>query len=280
MDLQYYFEVLNLPLTYDLEIINKKYRELMKNFHPDINHEIDSEAKAIEINIAYHEIKKYIKEKKGVLENNDTINNDSDKENDLQNSQINSFTEEIIRDLNILSLSLKLAIIKYKRFCLKLKEEYNCFIDFNEYLKMLKAKEKLVKAIGLKEKDLLKKYKEFITINGTNFTFNEWLQIKLREKNALKKLKTTYKTSLEEYKKYLKNLELNKKDILTYVEWLEKKVKEQKMLDSLNMTYETAHDEYNYYCICAIQNGYSFYTFSKWLEILYSKNAKTYRKKV
>ena len=289
MNLEYYFNVLQMPITYDIELINKKYRELIKACHPDIHHDADSETKAIEINIAYHEIKKYINEqisneKKGVSSNNDINSNGTYEENDVQNIKIENFIEEIIRDLKVLCLSTRLAVIKYKKFCIKAKEEYEYFIEFKDWLKLEIYKEKLIKNIGLTEPDLRKKYDKYCLLvkkeKQIPYTFINWLEIKLREKNAIKNLNSNRETCIKEYEIYRKNVSLNNHTPLFFVDWLESKELELNMLNSLNMTYDIALNQYNSYCLYAVQNGYTFYTFTKWLEIIYNRQIKTYKKKV
>jgi len=51
--------ILNLPLNIKkFEEIEKQYKKLIKQYHPDINHEEKSEEKAKQINIAYEYLKK------------------------------------------------------------------------------------------------------------------------------------------------------------------------------------------------------------------------------
>ena len=55
--------LLNLPLdTDDIEIVRKKYKKLIKLYHPDLNKEKEAISKAIELNMAYTELKKIFKE--------------------------------------------------------------------------------------------------------------------------------------------------------------------------------------------------------------------------
>lgn len=55
--------LLNLPVdTDDIEVVRKKYKKLIKLYHPDLNKEKDAISKAIELNMAYTELKKIFKE--------------------------------------------------------------------------------------------------------------------------------------------------------------------------------------------------------------------------
>lgn len=289
MNLEYYFNILEMPVTHDMELVNKKYHELIKKYHPDINHEIDSEAKSIEIIMAYNEIKKHLNEqimneKRGVSGNNDINNNGTYEENNVQDCEIDSFTEEILRDLKILSLSLKLTLKKYKEFCLKCKEEYQCFIEFKDWLKEEISKNKLIKNIGLSEDILRKNYDDYCFLvkkqKQIPYEFNRWLEVKLREKNLIEALNSNYETCLKHYEMYRENIKFSNCEPMFFIEWLESKLVEQNMLKSLNMTYDMAINQYNSYCLSATFNGYLFYSFSEWLRIIYKDKIKTYKKKV
>lgn len=60
---QKYLSVLGLPPgTNDIKKIKKKYFELMKNYHPDINKTKEAEAKTKELNEAYNQLKILIRQ--------------------------------------------------------------------------------------------------------------------------------------------------------------------------------------------------------------------------
>lgn len=51
-----YYKILKLPKNSSIDEVKKRYRELAKIYHPDINHSPDAEEKFKEINNAYNKI--------------------------------------------------------------------------------------------------------------------------------------------------------------------------------------------------------------------------------
>lgn len=290
MNLEYCFTVLEMSVVYDLDLVNKRYHELVKKYHPDLHDEKGSEEKIIELNLAYQEIKKYISktimdEKRGVSGNNDFDYDDSYENNSVQDIKIVSIIEEIMSDLKVLYQSMNVDIKRYKRMLSKIKSEYQCFVEFKDFLKEETYINKLVKNINVPEKELRKRYNIYCRYAEETkqipYSFIEWLEFKLREKKAIEDLNSTYKKCSQCYEEYRNSIICSSERILSFAEWLESKVKEQHMLKTLNMTYDLACNEYNYYCFEAMSKGYSIKTFSSWLETLYNNTQiKTYKKKV
>lgn len=60
-DISPYLKVLNLPSeTRDMVVIKTAYKKLIKKYHPDINPSVEAGEKAIQLNLAYEQLKKNI----------------------------------------------------------------------------------------------------------------------------------------------------------------------------------------------------------------------------
>ena len=235
MDISYYYSILELDITDNLELVNKKYHQLIKKYHPDVCKDEDAEIKTIEINNAYDEIEKYIK---SVNKKNNTYENPVNQE---QKNDENYCEDENAECNNIFDI--------YIMFCDKLKQKYTDFLNYKETIKQEIYISFLIRKTGICEELLQKKYENYKQNNKQPISYVKWLEMKVKEKELIAKLNNDKYTLSKEYNSYKHNLLYKGESPLNWIEWLEERVFENDAINELNKSRSILMKEYYTYAV-------------------------------
>lgn len=261
MELKACFDILEMPITYDLNAVNQKYHQLIKTCHPDLYDGKGDEQKTIMINLAYREIKKYLTSKvtdNGGVGYNYDVNNDFDVKKEKYDT---TFTKE--------HSSYQTLKEKIENLFKKIYDDYE---EFQYNRKTYSDIKKIEKRINLNPDILRHEYMNYKTYKDSSMEYLPWLQIKWLEVEAVKNIYGENKNIIKAIETLKSQYNLYKNDnptrVLDWISWLKYRIVENDLMSKLLENHSSLNSNYQTYKVdMKIKNQKSL----NWLEWLESK---------